>query len=126
MTKWSRETGLSAGKRLPLQRWQLGELLRENEAVTVVSLVQKTGLSREFFYKNEKVRNCLARAREQQRDQIFQRPQKALFDRAMEAQLEETKRQLIRERKDKEKLEEEVSRLQKALKKKDINLLRKL
>jgi hypothetical protein len=47
-------------------------------------------------------------------------------DRAMEAQLEETKRQLIRERKDKEKLEEEVSRLQKALKKKDINLLRKL
>ncbi len=91
-----------------------------------MSLVQKTGLSREFFYKNEKVRNCLARAREQQRDQIFQRPQKALFDRAMEAQLEETKRQLIRERKDKEKLEEEVSRLQKALKKKDINLLRKL
>jgi macrodomain Ter protein organizer (MatP/YcbG family) len=102
------------------------KLLLENEPVTVSTLAEKTGLSREFFYKNEKVRNCLARAREQQRDQIFQRPQKALFDRAMEAQLEETKRQLIRERKDKEKLEEEVSRLQKALKKKDINLLRKL
>ena len=113
-------------EKVTLAKVAIGELLRENEAVTVVSLVQKTGLSREFFYKNEKVRNCLARAREQQRDQIFQRPQKALFDRAMEEQLEETKRQLIRERKDKEKLEEEVSRLQKALKKKDINLLRKL
>ena len=110
-------------EKVALAKVAIGELLRENEAVTVVSLVQKTGLSREFFYKNEKVRNCLAKAREQQRDQIFQRPQKALFDRA---QREETKRQLIRERKDKEKLEEEVSRLQKALKKKDINLLRKL
>ena len=51
-------------EKVTLAKVAIGELLRENEAVTVVSLVQKTGLSREFFYKNEKVRNCLARARE--------------------------------------------------------------
>ena len=48
-------------EKVTLAKVAIGELLRENEAVTVVSLVQKTGLSREFFYKNEKVRNCLAR-----------------------------------------------------------------
>ena len=59
---------------------------------------------------------------------IFPAAMRALWQtaRAMEAQLEETKKQLIRERIDKEKLEEKVSRLQKALKKKDINLIRKL
>ena len=32
------------------------KLLLENEPVTVSTLAEKTGLSREFFYKNEKVR----------------------------------------------------------------------
>ena len=42
------------------------KLLLENEPVTVSTLAEKTGLSREFFYKNEKVREVLTKARSQQ------------------------------------------------------------
>ena len=48
-------------EKVTLAKVAIGELLRENEAVTVVSLVQKTGLSREFFYKNEKVLSSVPR-----------------------------------------------------------------
>lgn len=113
-------------EKVRLAKTAIGELLRANEAVTVAVLVRKTGLSREFFYKNEEARTCLAKAREEQRGQVFQRPQKALFDRAMAAELERAKKQLLKERKDRERLQEEVKKLQTALKRKDIDLLRKL
>jgi len=102
------------------------KLLLENEPVTVSTLAEKTGLSREFFYKNEKVREVLTKARSQQQGVVFQRPQKALFDKAMAAQLERMKKQLEKEKDTVRSLQAENERLQKALKKKELNVLKKL
>lgn len=102
------------------------KLLLENEPVTVSTLAEKTGLSREFFYKNEKVREVLTKARTQQQGVVFQRPQKALFDKAMAAQLESMKKQLEKEKDTVRSLQAENERLQKALKKKELNVLKKL
>jgi len=102
------------------------KLLLENEPVTVSTLAEKTGLSREFFYKNEKVREVLTKARSQQQGVVFQRPQKALFDKAMAAQLESMKKQLEKEKDTVRSLQAENERLQKALKKKELNVLKKL
>ena len=102
------------------------KLLLENEPVTVSALAEKTGLSREFFYKNEKVREVLTKARIQQQGIVFQRPQKALFDKAMAAQLESMKKRLEKEKDTVRSLQAENERLQKALKKKELNVLKKL
>ena len=102
------------------------KLLLENEPVTVSTLAEKTGLSREFFYKNEKVREVLTKARSQQQGVVFQRPQKAIFDKAMAAQLESMKKQLEKEKDTVRSLQAENERLQKALKKKELNDLKKL
>ena len=102
------------------------KLLLENEPVTVSTLAEKTGLSREFFYKNEKVREVLTKARSQQQGVVFQRPQKAIFDKAMAAQLESIKKQLEKEKDAVRSLQAENERLQKALKKKELNVLKKL
>ena len=102
------------------------KLLLENEPVTVSTLAEKTGLSREFFYKNEKVREVLTKARSQQQGVVFQRPQKAICDKAMAAQLESMKKQLEKEKDTVRSLQAENERLQKALKKKELNVLKKL
>ena len=102
------------------------KLLLENEPVTVSTLAEKTGLSREFFYKIEKVREVLTKARSQQQGVVFQRPQKAIFDKAMAAQLESMKKQLEKEKDTVRSLQAENERLQKALKKKELNVLKKL
>ena len=97
------------------------KLLLENEPVTVSTLAEKTGLSREFFYKN-----VLTKARSQQQGVVFQRPQKAIFDKAMAAQLESMKKQLEKEKDTVRSLQAENERLQKALKKKELNVLKRL
>lgn len=101
-------------------------LLENDEAVTVAVLVNRTGLSREFFYKNADVRSCLSLAMEQQKGMVFGRPQKAILDKAMASQLEAMKKQLARERAEKEELVKKNEKLEKALKKKDLSSLRKL
>ena len=106
--------------------YAIKKFLQENEPVTVSALAEKTGLSREFFYKNEKVREVLTKARIQQQGIVFQRPQKAIFDKAMAAQLESVKKQLEKEKDAVRSLQAENERLQKALKKKELNVLKKL
>ena len=101
-------------------------LLTAGEAVTVAALVKKTGLSREYFYKNEKARAALIKAREQQSGMVFQRPQKAVFDKAMAAQLEIMKKQLAKVTSERDDLMAQNGKLQKALKKKDLNMLRNI
>ena len=101
-------------------------LLSEKEPVCVAVLVKKTGLSREFFYKNEKVREAIINARKQQDGLIYQRPQKAVFDKAMAAQLEILKKQLEKVTRERDELKAHNDKLQKALKKKELNLIRNI
>ena len=102
------------------------QMLNENEPVTVAALASKTGLSREYFYKNEDAREAVAKARIQQQGVVFQRPRKAVFDKAMAAQLEYVTKQLEKEKDTVKTLQAENEKLQKALKKKELNVLKKL
>ena len=104
----------------------IGELIKEREAVSVTVLAKKTGLSRAFFYKNGEVRSFLAEARLQQRGLVFQKPQKAVLDKAMSVRLDAIEKQLEREHAEKERLKKENMKLQKALGKKDLGVLRGL
>ena len=45
------------------------QMVRENAEITVKELQERTGLSRAFFYKNEKVKSALEKARKQS-DQV--------------------------------------------------------
>ena len=104
----------------------IGSLISSNEAVTVKALVQKTGLSREFFYKNPDVRRSLSLARQEQMGTVFKRHDKAVLDSAMEETISLLEKQLKKERMEKESLQEEVRKLRSSLRKKDLNLLRSL
>ena len=48
------------------RRKEIYKMLENGEKVTVTKLIEQTGLSRGFFYKNEEVRALLDRAVEQQ------------------------------------------------------------
>ena len=98
---------------------EIRQMLTDREKVTVPKLVKRTGLSRGFFYKNETVRKEMDRVLEQQAGMID--PKRYIGD--IVELLEQQVRELKRE---KEQLEKENIRLQKALNKKDLNLLKNL
>ena len=94
--------------------------------MTVAELARKTGLSREFFYKNEELRKVLTQARKQQGHIVFQRPQMAAIDKAMEMHLKELQKELVKVREENKTLKAENEKLKSALKKRDLKILRGL
>lgn len=123
MVAYNREVSREKTERAMME---IKKLFSENKAVSVSALAEKTGLSREFFYKNAQVRDCLMQAREKQSGMVLQRPQKAVLDKAMEARLAALEMQLKKERSEKEELLAQNARLQKSVRKKDLNTLRNL
>ena len=101
-------------------------MLDKQEPVTVAELARKTGLSREFFYKNEELRKVLTQARKQQGHIVFQRPQMAAIDKAMEMHLKELQKELVKVREENKTLKAENEKLKSALKKRDLKILRGL
>ena len=102
------------------------KMLDDNEPVTVCRLTEQTGLSREFFYKNEELRKVLTQARKQQDHIVFQRPQMAAIDKAMEMHLKELQKELVKVREENKTLKAENEKLKSALKKRDLKILRGL
>lgn len=96
----------------------------EGEMVTVQRLMEKTGLSRGFFYKNTEVRRAIDRALEQQAGIID--PKRSILDMAMNSEIETLRQQLSLLKAENEKLRSENERLQKALGKKNLNLIKNL
>lgn len=100
------------------------KMMDEGEKVTVPKLMQKTGLSRGFFYKNPIVRREIDRAMEQQVGMID--PKRHIGDMVLKNKimlLEEQVRELKREN---EQLKQEKRRLEKALDKRDLNFIKGL
>ncbi|RHR25888.1 hypothetical protein DWX43_17200 [Clostridium sp. AF19-22AC] len=98
------------------------KMLNEGERVTVPKLMQKTGLSRGFFYKNMTVRREVDRAMEQQAGMVD--PKRYIGDMALRSRiglLEQEKRELQRTVAE---LEKDKKRLEKALNRKDLDLLK--
>lgn len=123
MVAYNREISREKAERAMIE---IKKMLSDNKAVSVSALAEKTGLSREFFYKNAQVRDCLMQAREMQSGMVFQRPQKAVLDKAMETRLAALEMQLKKERSEKEELLALNVRLQKSMRKKDLSTLRNL
>ena len=62
-------------------------MVEDEELVTIAELVERTGLSRAFFYNNKKVNQAVERARDLQQSRKFVKPQQVILDQAMEQQI---------------------------------------
>lgn len=98
------------------------KMLDEGERVTVPKLMQKTGLSRGFFYKNMTVRREIDRAMEQQAGMVD--PKRFIGDIALRSRIELLEQQNRELQRTVDKLEKDKKRLEKALNRKDLELLK--
>ena len=58
-------------RKIDTAKKEIYKMLENGEKVTVTKLIEQTGLSRGFFYKNEEVRALLDRAVEQQAGMVL-------------------------------------------------------
>ncbi len=100
------------------------KMLEDGEKVTVPKLVQKTGLSRGFFYKNLLVRREVDRAMQQQAGMVD--PKRYIGDMAMRNRVELLQQQVEELKRENETLRKEKKRLEKALNKRELNILKNL
>ena len=73
---------------------EIQEMLESKEKITVAALIQKTGFSKGFFYRNEEMRRVVNEAMHQQ--SVTYNPKQIIIDMAMERTLVNAKR-LIQE-----------------------------
>lgn len=99
---------------------------REVEKITVTELVQRTELSRAFFYKNEEVRTILDAAMKSQQGMRFVSPRKVILDVAMDQELSlKDKKIKVLEEKVKN-LSTQNEKLQKAVNRKELAFIKSL
>ena len=96
-------------------------MVDEGEKVSIPKLMEKTGLSRGFFYKNPAVRKEIDRAMERQAG--MPDPRRKVMDMAMNREIQSLQGQLDSLKREKEELERENERLRKALGKKNFTKL---
>lgn len=87
-------------------------------------LMKKTGLSRGFFYKNPTVRDTLNQAVEQQAGMID--PRREILNMAMEKQIELLNQKVAALSRENKELKRKNEKLQKALRKQDLNFIKNL
>ncbi len=98
--------------------------LKTRSIITVVALMQKTGLSRGFFYKNPIVRGEIDAAMEQQAGMVD--PRRNIISQAMEAEMNLLRQQIQKLKSENENLIKENQKLKKALSKKELNLIKQI
>lgn len=114
----------ASDEKIERARKAIFELIDEKEKVTVPKLMERTGLSRGFFYKNPAVRQAVDRAVEQQAG--VSHPRKNILDMAMNSEIAALKKQLQSLQSEKEELQKDNEKLKKALERKNRELLRNL
>ncbi len=100
------------------------KLMEDGERISVPQLMKMTGLSRGFFYKNAIVRAEIDRAMEQQAGTVD--PRRSILDQAMDSRIELLQQQIAELKRVNTKLLAENQRLQKALNKKSLNIIKNL
>lgn len=107
-----------------IQRAKLAiqEMVEEEDKVTVPKLIQKTGLSRGFFYKNQEVRKAVDRALQLQAGMVDKR--RKILDMAMDSRILQLEQQVAKLKREKETLRKENEAMRKALNKRDLNLIK--
>lgn len=99
-------------------------LLENGERISIPQLMKMTGLSRGFFYKNAVVRAEIDRAIEQQAGTVD--PRRKILDQAMDSRIELLQQQIAELKRENAKLLTENQRLQKALNKKSLSIIKNL
>lgn len=95
----------ASDEKIERARKAIFELMDEKEKVTVPKLMERTGLSRGFFYKNPVVRQAVDRAVEQQAG--LSHPRKNILDMAMNSEIVVLNKQLQLLQNEKEELQKE-------------------
>lgn len=100
------------------------KLMEDGERISIPQLMKMTGLSRGFFYKNAIVRAEIDRAIEQQAGTVD--PRRNILDQSMDNRIKLLQQQIAELKRENAKLLTENQRLQKALNKKSLNIIKNL
>ena len=103
---------------------EVHKMMEDGEKVTVPKLMNKTGLSRGFFYKNQVVRREVERALQQQVGMID--PKRYIGDMVLKSRIELLEQQIRELQKENGELEKKNKKLEKALDKKALNIIKSL
>lgn len=125
MSKYDRMIALNKKaslEKIELAKTTIWKIVDEGEKVTVSKLMERTGLSRGFFYKNLIVRQELDRVNEQQSGMVH--PRKCIMDMAMNQELELLRQQLHTLQNENGLLKNENQKLKAALGRKNLQKLK--
>lgn len=125
MSKYDKMVALNkkaSDEKVERARRTIVTMVDEGEKISIPRLMERTGLSRGFFYKNPVVRKELDRALELQAG--IRDPRKNVLDMAMNEEIRMLRQQLESVKREKEALESENARLREALRKKNFNILK--
>lgn len=122
--KMIEENQRKSKEKIELALQAIQDMLANKERISVPKLMKKTGLSRGFFYKNPTVRDTLNRAVEQQAGMID--PRREILNMAMEKQIELLNQKVAALTRENKELKRKNEKLQKALRKQDLNFIKNL
>ena len=122
--KMIEENQRKSKEKISLAQQAIHDMVANKERITVPKLMKKTGLSRGFFYKNPTIRDLMNRAIEEQAGMID--PRREILNMAMEKQIELLNQKVAALTRENGELKKKNEKLQKALKKQDLNFIKKL
>ena len=127
MSKYDRMIALNkqaSDEKIERAKREINRMVEEREKVTIPKLMEKTGLSRGFFYKNPIARKEVSLAQEQQMG--LPDPRRNILDMAMNSELKLLQQKKEALEAENERLKKENEMLKKSLAKKNISMLKKL
>lgn len=127
MSKYDKMIALNrkaSDEKIEKARKEIFKMIDAGEKVTIPKLMQKTGLSRGFFYKNPAVRREMDRAMEQQVGMVD--PKRYIGDLAMKHKIEMLQQQMAVLQRENENLKKENQKLKGKLEAKDLKFLKNL
>ena len=122
--KMIEENQRKSKEKIELALQAIQDMLANKERISVPKLMKKTGLSRGFFYKNPTVLDTLNQAVEQQAGMID--PRREILNMAMEKQIELLNQKVAALSRENKELKRKNEKLQKALRKQDLNFIKNL
>lgn len=122
--KMIEENQRKSKEKIGLAQQTIHDMVANKERITVPKLMKKTGLSRGFFYKNPTVRDLMNQAVEEQAGMID--PRREILNMAMEKQIDLLNQKVAALTRENSELKKKNEKLQKALKKQDLNFIKNL
>ena len=122
--KMIEENQRKSKEKICLAQQTVHDMVTNKERITVPKLMKKTGLSRGFFYKNPTVRDLMNQAVEEQAGMID--PRREILNMAMEKQIDLLNQKIAALTRENSELKKKNEKLQKALKKQDLNFIKNL